>query len=178
MCTTPADAVSGSREKKSNQIYEGDGSTLRRNPGERFRLRQTLCARFAPFLSAVHTGGQRQRIGIARAVLRNSPILVLDEPTAALDTESEKVVMEALERLMQGRTAIIIAHRLSTIRDADKIVVLKGGYVAEEGTHDELIKRNEIYAELYRIQAGATPAPATPLTTATQTKETLCQNAT
>ncbi len=84
------------------------------------------------------SGGQRQRIGIARAIIRNSPILILDEPTAALDTESEKLVMEALERLMTGRTVIIIAHRLSTIRDADKIVVLKGGYVAEEGTHDEL----------------------------------------
>ena len=104
------------------------------------------------------SGGQRQRIGIARAVVRNSPILILDEPTAALDTESEKVVMEALERLMKGRTVITIAHRLSTIRSADKIVVLKGGFVAEEGSHDELIKRNEIYAELYRIQAGATPA--------------------
>ena len=105
------------------------------------------------------SGGQRQRIGIARAIVRNSPILILDEPTAALDTESEKLVMEALERLMAGRTVITIAHRLSTIRDADKIVVLKGGIVAEEGTHDELIIRNEIYAELYRIQAGATPAP-------------------
>ncbi len=105
------------------------------------------------------SGGQRQRLGIARAIVRNSPILILDEPTAALDTESEKLVMEALERLMAGRTVITIAHRLSTIRDADKIVVLKGGIVAEEGTHDELIIRNEIYAELYRIQAGATPAP-------------------
>ena len=104
------------------------------------------------------SGGQRQRIGIARAVVRNSPILILDEPTAALDTESEKVVMEALERLMEGRTVITIAHRLSTIRDAHKIVVLKDGVVAEEGTHDELIQRDQIYAELYRIQAGATPA--------------------
>ena len=108
------------------------------------------------------SGGQRQRIGIARAIIRNSPILILDEPTAALDTESEKIVMEALERLMKGRTVITIAHRLSTIRDADKIVVLKDGFVAEEGTHDELLKRNEIYAELYRIQAGATPAPEAP----------------
>ncbi len=105
------------------------------------------------------SGGQRQRIGIARAVVRNSPILILDEPTAALDTGSEQVVMEALERLMKGRTVVTIAHRLSTIRDADKIVVLKGGFIAEEGRHDELIQRNEIYAELYRIQAGATPAP-------------------
>lgn len=101
------------------------------------------------------SGGQRQRIGIARAVVRNSPILILDEPTAALDTESEKLVMEALERLMTGRTVITIAHRLSTIRNADKIVVLKDGFVAEEGTHDELITRGQLYAELYRIQAGA-----------------------
>ena len=103
------------------------------------------------------SGGQRQRIGITRAIVRNAPILILDEPTAALDTESEKLVMEALERLMKGRTVITIAHRLSTIRNADKIVVLKGGFIAEEGTHEELIKRNEIYAELYHIQAGVTP---------------------
>ncbi len=103
------------------------------------------------------SGGQRQRIGIARAIIRDSPILILDEPTAALDTESEKLVMEALERLMAGRTVIIIAHRLSTIRDANKIVVLKGGYVAEEGTHDELLARNGIYADLYHIQAGTEP---------------------
>ena len=106
------------------------------------------------------SGGQRQRIGIARAVVRNSPILILDEPTAALDTESEKLVMEALERLMEGRTVITIAHRLSTIRDAHKIVVLKGGFVAEEGTHDELVARNGIYAELYRIQFGQPPTHA------------------
>jgi subfamily B ATP-binding cassette protein MsbA len=109
------------------------------------------------------SGGQRQRIGIARAVVRNSPILILDEPTAALDTESEKVVMEALERLMQGRTCITIAHRLSTIRNSHKIVVLKAGVVAEEGTHAELIARNEIYAGLYRIQAGSTPMPDAPV---------------
>ncbi len=106
------------------------------------------------------SGGQRQRIGIARAVIRNAPILILDEPTAALDTESEKLVMEALERLMKGRTVLTIAHRLSTIRDAHKILVLKDGVVAEEGTHDELVRRNGIYAELYRVQVGATPPPA------------------
>jgi len=100
------------------------------------------------------SGGQRQRIGIARAIVRNAPILILDEPTAALDTESEKLVMEALERLMKGRTVITIAHRLSTIRDADKIVVLKAGIIAEEGTHEELISRKGIYAGLYHIQTN------------------------
>ena len=106
------------------------------------------------------SGGQRQRIGIARAIIRNAPILILDEPTAALDTESEKLVMEALERLMKGRTVLTIAHRLSTIRDAHKILVLKDGVVAEEGTHAELVARNGVYAELYRVQVGATPPPA------------------
>jgi len=105
------------------------------------------------------SGGQRQRIGIARAIIRNAPILILDEPTAALDTESEKLVMEALERLMKGRTVLTIAHRLSTIRDAHKILVLKDGVVAEEGTHDELVARNGVYAELYRVQVGAPAAP-------------------
>ncbi len=106
------------------------------------------------------SGGQRQRIGIARAVIRNNPILILDEPTAALDTESEQLVMEALERLMKGRTVITIAHRLSTIRNSDKIVVLKGGVVAEEGTHDALIAKGGVYAELYHIQFDKPPAEA------------------
>jgi ABC-type multidrug transport system fused ATPase/permease subunit len=103
------------------------------------------------------SGGQRQRIGIARAIIRNNPILILDEPTAALDTESERSVVKALERLMKGRTVITIAHRLSTIRDSDCILVLKGGVVAEQGTHEELMKLGGEYAELYRIQF-ATPA--------------------
>ncbi|HTY42527.1 MAG TPA: ABC transporter ATP-binding protein [Thermoanaerobaculia bacterium] len=106
------------------------------------------------------SGGQRQRIGIARAIIRNSPILILDEPTAALDTESEKLVMEALERLMKGRTAIAIAHRLSTIKDADKIVVFKDGFVHEQGTHRELLEKNGLYAELYRIQFPSEVPPA------------------
>jgi subfamily B ATP-binding cassette protein MsbA len=98
------------------------------------------------------SGGQRQRIAIARAVIRNSPILVLDEPTAALDTESEHLVIEALRRLMKDRTVIMIAHRLSTLIDADKIIVLKNGIVAEEGSHAGLIARGGIFADLHRIQ--------------------------
>jgi ABC-type multidrug transport system fused ATPase/permease subunit len=100
------------------------------------------------------SGGQRQRIGIARAIIRNNPILILDEPTAALDTESEQLVIEALERLMKGRTVITIAHRLSTIRDANNILVLKDGMVSEQGSHQELLDRGGTYAELYRIQFG------------------------
>jgi ABC-type multidrug transport system fused ATPase/permease subunit len=106
------------------------------------------------------SGGQRQRIGIARAIIRNNPILILDEPTAALDTESERLVIEALERLMKGKTVLTIAHRLSTIRDADKIIVLKGGVVAEQGTHDELLALGGTYAELYSVQFETMPAKA------------------
>ena len=104
------------------------------------------------------SGGQRQRIGIARAVVRNSPILILDEPTASLDTESEKIVMEALEKLMLGRTVITIAHRLSTIRDADKIVVINAGAVIEEGSHEELMAKGEVYADLYNMQTWSNPS--------------------
>jgi ABC-type multidrug transport system fused ATPase/permease subunit len=98
------------------------------------------------------SGGQRQRIGIARALIRDSPILILDEPTAALDAESEHLVMSALQHLMKGRTVITIAHRLSTIRDAHKIVVLEEGRVVEEGTHGKLLALGGRYAELHRIQ--------------------------
>ena len=100
------------------------------------------------------SGGQRQRIGIARALVRDARVLILDEPTAALDAESERIVIEALERLMRGRTVITIAHRLSTIRDADELLVLEDGSIAEQGTHDELLARNGIYGELHRVQAG------------------------
>lgn len=106
------------------------------------------------------SGGQRQRIGIARAVIRNSPVMILDEPTAALDTESERLVIEGLTRLMKGRTVIMIAHRLSTIRDADKIIVLKDGVVVEEGPNDELIALGGVYAELHRIQYETQPSAA------------------
>jgi subfamily B ATP-binding cassette protein MsbA len=105
------------------------------------------------------SGGQRQRIGIARALIRNTPILILDEPTAALDTESERLVMAGLEQLMKGRTTITIAHRLSTIRGSDMIIVLKDGMVAEQGTHDELLAKNGVYADLYHVQIGDAPTP-------------------
>jgi len=110
------------------------------------------------------SGGQRQRIGIARAIIGNHPILILDEPTAALDTESERLVIEALERLMKGRTVITIAHRLSTIRDANKILVLKDGAVAEEGTHEELLALGGVYAELYHIQMDGVSEKVVPST--------------
>jgi ABC-type multidrug transport system fused ATPase/permease subunit len=108
------------------------------------------------------SGGQRQRIGIARALIRDAPILIMDEPTAALDTESEKLVMEGLDRLMKGRTVVTITHRLNTIRDADTIIVLHGGIVAEQGTHDELLARSGIYAELYATKVGPVGSRAVP----------------
>jgi len=98
------------------------------------------------------SGGERQRISIARAILKDAPILILDEATSSLDTEAEIEVQGALENLMQGRTTLVIAHRLSTVRNADRIVVLVGGRIIEEGTHDELLARQGEYAKLYAMQ--------------------------
>jgi subfamily B ATP-binding cassette protein MsbA len=109
------------------------------------------------------SGGQRQRIAIARAIIRNTPILILDEPSSGLDAESEKLVFEALDRLIKGRTSIVIAHRLSTIRNADIIFVVDGGGIAESGTHEELIANGRLYAELFRLQfSGAELESASP----------------
>ena len=98
------------------------------------------------------SGGQRQRIAIARAVIRNTPILILDEPTSGLDSSSEKLVFEALDRLMEGKTVVVIAHRLSTIQKADAIFVVKDGEIIEHGKHQELMKLNGVYAELHNLQ--------------------------
>jgi len=107
------------------------------------------------------SGGQRQRIAIARAVIRKSPILILDEPSSGLDSGSEQLVFEALDRLMQRRTSIVIAHRLSTIRNASCIYVVKDGRIVENGVHEELVKREGgVYRELYDIQFNADGTPA------------------
>jgi len=106
------------------------------------------------------SGGQRQRIAIARALLRDAPILILDEATSALDTESEALVQDAIERLMQDRTVLVIAHRLSTVRKADRIVVMRDGRVVDEGRHDELLDREGLYRRLYRLQFADAPAEA------------------
>jgi subfamily B ATP-binding cassette protein MsbA len=101
------------------------------------------------------SGGQKQRIAIARAILRNAPILILDEPTTGLDAISERLVVEALERAAEGRTTITIAHRLTTLRFADRIIVLDGGRIVEEGTHLELVGRRGRYASFFNLHSGA-----------------------
>ena len=98
------------------------------------------------------SGGQKQRVSIARAVLKNPPIMILDEATSALDTESERYVQDALEKMMENRTSLIIAHRLSTIQKADHIVVMEKGDIIEQGSHQELMQKNGTYRKLVELQ--------------------------
>lgn len=100
------------------------------------------------------SGGQRQRVAIARAILKDAPILLLDEATSALDSESEKLIQDALTKLMKNRTSIVIAHRLSTIAKLDRVIVLSNGAIVEDGSHDELLARSGTYAKLWKHQSG------------------------
>ena len=106
------------------------------------------------------SGGQRQRLSIARAVLKDAPILVLDEATSAVDNETEAALQRSLRRISQGRTTLVIAHRLSTVRHADRIVVLQQGRIVEQGTHDELTHTTGLYSRLWQVQTGETTAVA------------------
>jgi ATP-binding cassette subfamily B protein len=104
------------------------------------------------------SGGQRQRIAIARAILRDAPILLLDEATSALDAESEALIQEALEKLTANRTTLVVAHRLATVRNADRILVFDGGKLVAHGTHNQLVKKNALYARLAKLQFAALSA--------------------
>jgi ABC-type multidrug transport system fused ATPase/permease subunit len=136
------------------------------------KLEQGIDTAAGPRGSAL-SGGQRQRVAIARALLRDTPILLLDEATSALDTQSEKLVQDALEKLSKGRTTLVIAHRLSTIQNADKIVVMDRGRVAEEGSHEALMALGGAYAALHAAQFkdGKTVHRAPYLSTPSETEE-------
>ena len=113
------------------------------------------------------SGGERQRIAIARALLKNAPILILDEATSALDNESEALVQSAIQNLIRGRTVFVIAHRLSTVRHADRILVLENGTIADSGTHEDLMNRLGTYRRLYELQfLDVAPGNGIGLTTA------------
>lgn len=138
------------------RVRRMDKASIEKRVREMLELVQM--ADFAKRMPSQLSGGQRQRIAIARAILKNPKILILDEATSALDTESEKVVQDALDKLMVGRTSFVIAHRLSTIKNADQILVLNDGVIAERGTHDELMAKGGLYYDLYTMSAKVTEA--------------------
>ena len=154
-----------SRRRTIALIVQNDGSLTVRAP---LRLPERIIYEFVDSKRSKDTligergvklsGGQKQRLSIARAVLKDAPILILDEATSSVDTETEMLIQEALERLMKGRTTVIIAHRLSTIYSADKIVVLEDKSIREMGTHNELLKlKNGLYRRLYNVQHQMDP---------------------
>jgi ABC-type multidrug transport system fused ATPase/permease subunit len=142
-----------------NVMLPMDFAGLYKSPGERRAramqlLEQMEITQHADKLPSAVSGGQRQRVAIARVLLKNAPILVLDEATSALDSEVEAVIQENLYRLMQGKTVIAIAHRLSTIAAMDRLVVMDAGHIVEEGSHEQLLARGGLYAQLWQRQSG------------------------
>ena len=144
----------GNWEASDAQIWEAAEAA---NAAEFLRVLPQGLDTFLGEAGARLSGGQRQRIAIARALLRPAPILLLDEATSALDAESERLVQDALDRLMHDRTTVVIAHRLATVRAADRIIVMDGGRIVEQGTHDTLVAGNGLYARLASLQFDSIP---------------------
>ena len=153
--TVRANIAYGSIDKSLDRYRRG-GQT-RQCPRFHNRACQPAMTPLIGELGVRLSGGERQRLAIARALLKNAPILILDEATSSLDSEAERQVQEALEHLMANRTTLVIAHRLSTVRRADRIVVLVRGRIVEEGTHDELMALGREYSKLYGIQFNTPP---------------------
>ena len=148
----PADFGLRTRAQES-ELLGGGGETV---AGAARRQRVAVVGERGQKLS----GGQRQRVSIARAVMKDPPILILDEATSAVDNETEAAIQRSMERLAQDRTTIVIAHRLSTVRGTDRILVLDGGEVVEQGRHEDLVERGGLYAQLWRVQTGEQGEPA------------------